>query len=227
MLQKLSIALLGVTAVALSSNSASAVTMTVNGGMFSSYSDAKTVTFDDGTATDPNGFVTYSNITNNIVQGSKSGQYASPYGDDTKYLTIAPVGSGVAGSTGFVTLNFKEAIDYFGFYAGSLDTYNFIDIYNGNQLLKTFSGSDVPTAIANGSWTSTTANMFVNLVGENGEKFDRVVMRTNGIAFETDNHSYRLASVPEPNAMLGLLAIGAFGATSVLRRFQDRKVKNS
>lgn len=224
MLQKLTVALLGVTVVVMSSNPASAVTMTVNSGMFSTYSDAKTVTFDDGTATDPYGFVTYSNITTNIVQGSQSGQYASPYGDTTKYLTIAPQNTSVAGNTGFVTLNFKKAIDYFGFYAGSLDTYNFIDIYNGNQLLKTFSGSDVPTAIANGSWTSTQANMFINLVGENGEKFDKVVMRSNGIAFETDNHAYRLASqsVLEPNAMLGLLAVGALSVTSVFKRFQDK-----
>jgi hypothetical protein len=225
MLQKLSLALLGTTVVVASANPASAVTMTVNGGMFSSYSDTKVVTFDDGTANDPNNFATYSNITTNIVQGSKSGQYASPYGDNTKYLTIAPKNTSVAGNSGFVSIDFKEAIDYFGFYAGSLDSYNFIDIYSGNQLLKTFSGSDVPTAIANGSWTSSTANMFINLVGEAGEKFDKVVMRSNGIAFETDNHTYRVASksVPEPNSMLSILAIGAFGTTSLLKR-QLKKV---
>ncbi|MCF4965963.1 Npun_F0296 family exosortase-dependent surface protein [Nostoc sp. CMAA1605] len=232
MLNKLSIALLGLTAVVMSSNSASAVTLKVNAGPFSTYSDVKTVNFNDGTAKDPNGFVTYSNITDNIVIGSKSSHYASPYNTNSHYLTIAPVGSkvggvNVAGSTGSVTLDFKEAIDYFGFYAGSIDEYNFIDIYSGGQKLKTFSGSDFPTAIANGSWTSEDANKFINLVGENGETFDRVVMRTNGIAFETDNHSYRLAnrSVPEPNAMLGLLAIGAFGATSVVKGLKDKIVK--
>ncbi|WP_414575040.1 PEP-CTERM sorting domain-containing protein [Anabaena sp. CCY 9402-a] len=227
MLKKLSLALLGTTVVVTAANPASAVTMTVNSGMFSSYSDTQTVTFDDGTANDPNGFATYSNITTNIVQGSKSGQYASPYETTTKYLTIAPTNSGVAGNTGFVNINFNEAIDYFGFYAGSLDNYNFIDIYNGDQKLKTFSGSDVPTAIANGSWTSTQANMFINLVGEAGEKFDRVVLRSNGIAFETDNHTYRIAnrSVPEPDAILGVLVIGAFGATSVLKRLQNKTVK--
>ncbi|BAY17605.1 hypothetical protein NIES2109_10730 [Nostoc sp. HK-01] len=224
MLKNLSLALLGTTVIVASANPASAVTMVVSGGMFSSYSDAKTVTFDDGTANDPNGFATYSNVTTNIVQGSVGGQYASPYGDTTKFLTIAPSGSGVAGDSGFVNINFKEAVDYFGFYAGSLDSYNYIDIYSGNQLLKTFSGSDVPGAVADGSWTSGQANMFVNLVGEAGEKFDRVVMRSNGIAFETDNHAYRLAqSVPEPSAMLGVLAIGAFGTTSLLKR-QQKKV---
>ncbi|MBN3880690.1 MULTISPECIES: Npun_F0296 family exosortase-dependent surface protein [unclassified Nostoc] len=223
MLQKISLALLGMTAVVMSANPASAVTLQVNSGPFSSYADAKTVTFDDGTANDPNGFVTYSNITSNIVQGSVSSQYASPYGDNTKFLTIAPVGSNVAGDSGLVNINFKEAVNYFGFYAGSLDSYNFVDIYKGNQLLKTFSGADVPTAIANGSWTSTEANMFINLVANTGETFDRVVMRSDGIAFETDNHAYRLAqSVPESNAMLGVLAIGACGMMSVFKRSQQK-----
>lgn len=222
MLQKISLALLGMTAVVMSANPASAITLQVNSGPFSSYADAKTVTFDDGTANDPNGFVTYSNITSNIVQGSVSSQYASPYGDNTKFLTIAPVGSNVAGDTGLVNIKFKEAVNYFGFYAGSLDSYNFVDIYKGNQLLKTFSGADVPTAIANGSWTSTEANMFINLVADTGETFDRVVMRSDGVAFETDNHAYRLASVPEPSAMLGVLAIGACGMMSVFKRSQHK-----
>ncbi|WP_298907344.1 PEP-CTERM sorting domain-containing protein [uncultured Nostoc sp.] len=224
MLQKLSLALVATTVVVISANPASAVTLQVNTGPFSSYSNTKTVTFDDGTANDPNGFVTYSNITTNIVQGSVSGQYASPYGDNTKFLTIAPSGSNVAGDSGFVNIKFKEAVNYFGFYAGSLDSYNYIDIYKGNQLLKTFSGADVPTAIADGSWTSTQANMFINLVAGTGETFDRVVMRSDGIAFETDNHAYRLASqsVPEPNAMLGVLAIGACGMTSLFKRSQHK-----
>ncbi|MEH2081044.1 MAG: PEP-CTERM sorting domain-containing protein [Nostoc sp.] len=223
MLQKISLALLGITAVVMSANPASAVSLKVNTGPFSSYADAKTVTFDDGTANDPNGFVTYSNITSNIVQGSASGQYASPYGDNTKFLTISPKGSNVAGDSGFVNIAFKQAVNYFGFYAGSLDSYNYVDIYKGNQLLKSFSGADVPTAIADGSWTSSQANMFVNLVADTGETFDRVVMRSNGIAFETDNHAYRLAkSVPESNTMLGVLAIGACGMTSLFKRSQHK-----
>ena len=48
-------------------------------------------------------------------------------------------------------------------------------------------------------------------------------MRSNGVAFETDNHAYRLAqSVPEPNAILGVLAIGACGMTSLFKRSQHK-----
>ncbi|MCC5609130.1 hypothetical protein LC612_20670 [Nostoc sp. CHAB 5834] len=80
-------------------------------------------------------------------------------------------------------LNFKEAVNYFGFYAGSLDDYNYFDIYNGDQLLKSFSGANVPTAIANGSWTSSDANKFINIVADTGETFNRVVMRSKGVVF--------------------------------------------
>ncbi|MEH1780105.1 MAG: PEP-CTERM sorting domain-containing protein [Nostoc sp.] len=222
MLKKLSLALLGTTAVVISANPASAVTMQVNSGQFSSYADAQTITFDNGTANDPNGFATYSNITNNIVQGSVSGQYASPYGDNTDFLAISPVGSNVAGDTGFVNIDFKQAVNYFGFYAGSLDSYNYIDIYNGNQLLKTFSGSDVPTATADGNQTSLQSNLFINLVADTGETFNRVVLRSDGVAFETDNHAYVLASVPESNPMLGVLAIGACGMMSLFKRSQQK-----
>ncbi|MEH2182175.1 Npun_F0296 family exosortase-dependent surface protein [Nostoc sp.] len=223
MLQKLSLALIGTIIAIVSANPASAVTLQVNSGPFSSYADAKTVTFDDGTANDPNGFVTYSNITSNIVQGSVSGQYASPYGDNTKFLTISPSGSNVAGDSGFVNIAFKQAVNYFGFYAGSLDDYNYVDIYKGNQLLKSFNGTNVPNATADGNQTSTQSNLFINLVADTGETFDRVVMRSNGIAFETDNHAYRLAkSVPESNAMLGVLAIGACGLTSLFKRSQHK-----
>ncbi|MEH1854896.1 MAG: PEP-CTERM sorting domain-containing protein [Nostoc sp.] len=222
MLQKISLALLGMTAVVMSANPASAVTLQVNTGQFSSYADAQTITFDNGTANDPNGFATYSNITNNIVQGSVSGQYASPYGDNTDFLAISPVGSNVAGDTGFVNIDFKQAVNYFGFYAGSLDSYNYIDIYNGNQLLKTFSGADVPTATADGNQTSLQSNLFINLVADTGETFDRVVLRSDGVAFETDNHAYVLASVPESNPMLGVLAIGACGMMSLFKRSQQK-----
>ena len=222
MLQKISLALLGITAVVMSANPASAVTMQVTSGQFSTYADAKTVTFDDGTAKDPNGFVTYSNITTNIVQGSKANEYASPSGDTTKFLTIAPVSSNVAGNTGFVNINFKQAVNYFGFYAGSLDSYNYIDIFNGNEKLDTFSGASVPNATADGNQTSSKSNLFINLVANTGQTFDRVVMRSDNIAFETDNHAYRLASVPESNAMLGVLAIGACGMTSLFKRSQHK-----
>ncbi|MBH8552771.1 PEP-CTERM sorting domain-containing protein [Nostocaceae cyanobacterium CENA357] len=223
-LQKLSLALAGTAVVFMGVNPAGAVSLTKGGsapvagqGSQSTILGSQVIDFNSGTAVDPNGFATYS-ATNGIVQGSQANAYATPFGDTSKYLTISPVGSNVAGSTGSVTINFAKAIDYFGLYWGSVDTYNFVDVYSGGTLLKTFSGADVPGAQATGSWTSNADNVFVNLLASKGETFDKVVLRSNGRAFESDNHTYRLASVPESGSMLGLLAFGALSAGSFVKR---------
>lgn len=93
-----------------------------------------------------------------------------------------------------------------------------MDVYSGGNLLKTFSGADVPGAPANGEQSGSANNVYVNLLAEKGETFDKVVLRSTGLAFETDNHSYRLASVPEPTATLGLLAFGVMSAGSFVKR---------
>ena len=223
-LQKLSLVLAGTAVVFMGANPASAITLTKGGsapvagqGSKSTIPGSLVVDFNSGTATDPNGFVTYS-ATNGIVQGSVANQYAAPFGDTSKYLTISPAGDKVAGGTGSVTLTFAKAIDYFGLYWGSVDPYNYVDVYSGGSLLKTFSGADVPGAEATGSWTSNADNVFVNLLADSGETFDKIVLILTGRAFESDNHTYRLASVPEPSSMLGLLAFGALSAGTFIKR---------
>ena len=228
-LQKLSLALVGTAVLLISANPAGAVSLTKGGsipiageGQYTNIEGATTINFNTGTTTDPNGFVTYS-ATNGIVQGSVDGQYATPFGDTTKYLTVAPQGvqangKDIAGNTGNETITFAKAINYFGLYWGSIDAYNFVDVYSGGNLLKTFSGADVPGAPANGAQSGSANNVYVNLLADTGETFDKVVLRSTGLAFETDNHSYRLASVPEPTATLGLLAFGIMSAGSFVKR---------
>ena len=227
--QKLSLALVGTAVLLMSANPAGAVSLTKGGsipiageGQYTNIQGATMVNFNSGTATDPNGFVTYS-ATNGIVQGSVDSQYATPFGDTSKYLTVAPQGvqangKNIAGNTGNETITFAKAINYFGLYWGSIDAYNFVDVYSGGNLLKTFSGADVPGAPANGEQSGSANNVYVNLLAEKGETFDKVVLRSTGLAFETDNHSYRLASVPEPTATLGLLAFGVMSAGSFVKR---------
>ncbi|MBD2502236.1 Npun_F0296 family exosortase-dependent surface protein [Anabaena azotica] len=225
-LQKLSLALAGTVVIFMSASPAGAVTLTKGGsvpvtgeGSKSTIPGSLVVDFNSGQAIDPNGFVTYS-ATNGIVQGSQANEYATPFGDTSKYLTISPAGDNIPGATGSVTLTFAKAIDYFGFYWGSIDAYNFVDVYSKGTLLKTFSGTDVPGAQATGSWTSNADNVFVNLLADSGETFDKIVLRSTGRAFETDNHTYRLANaiVPEPTSLLGLLAFGAVSAGSFIKR---------
>lgn len=207
----------GTLALVTSATSASAFTMTVGGtqvageGYKSSVTGAQTIDFNAGLPS--NNVISYSGIVNNLVQGSKSSQYATPAGDTTQYLTISNKGANAPGATGSVTLNFARAMDYFGLYWGSVDTYNYVDFYSGNSLLKTFGGADVSTT-AKGSWTGASDNIFVNFFASPGQAFDKVVLRSNGTAFESDNHAYREASsaaVPEPFTVGGSLVGLALG----------------
>ncbi|MEH1837483.1 MAG: PEP-CTERM sorting domain-containing protein [Nostoc sp.] len=229
-LQKLSLALVGTAVVVMSANPAGAVSLIKGGstpvageGQYTNIQGATTINFNLGTATDPNGFATYS-ATNGIVKGSVDSQYATPFGDTSYYLTVAPQGvknssgQNIAGNTGDETITFAKSIDYFGLYWGSVDTYNYVDVYSGGKLLKTFSGADVPGAPANGEQSGSANNVYVNLLADKGETFDKVVLRSTGLAFESDNHSYRLASVPEPTATLGLLVFGVMSAGSFVKR---------
>ncbi|WP_414550467.1 PEP-CTERM sorting domain-containing protein [Anabaena sp. CCY 0017] len=216
LLQKLSLALIGTSVVFMGANPASAISLTkggstpvLNQGQYTNIQGATTINFNDGIAPD-SGYVSYS-ANSAIVQGNLSGQYATPFGNTSKYLTVSP-------RTGDVTINFAAAIDYFGFYWGSIDAYNFVDVYSGGTLLQTFTGANVPGAPANGQQSDDANNVYVNLLADQGESFDKVVFRSTSFAFETDNHSYRLASVPEPTTILGLLAFGVVGTGSVIKR---------
>lgn len=94
------------------------------------------------------------------------------------------------------------------------------NFYIAGNLLKTFSGVDVTGAPANDQQTGSDNNVYVNLLANTsgGETFDKIVFRTTGLAFESDNHSYKLANVPEPTAIFGLLAFGIVSAGSFLKR---------
>lgn len=225
-LHKLSLALVGTAIVLMSVKPANAFTLTRGGvnnndgqGLVSGVSGATTINFNDGKASTPDGFATFTTAGSapTIVQGNVGGQYASPADDTSPYLAISP---GL--NNGAVTLNFAKALDSFGFYWGSVDTYNFVDLYKGDRLLTTFSGSDVPGTTASGNQASPEDNVFVSFFADNNDEvFDKVVMRSTAPAFETDNYAYRQA-VPESNAMLGLLAFGALGAPSILKRKQKQ-----
>ncbi len=228
------------------------ITANRQGGQFSNVSGTRTITFDnivkpgdvnannknqliqqgaliqgsDGTLSSVDGLVKFStpNGSPAVVKGSKDGQYATPAGDDSNFLTISPTTSNVIGNTSEVDLNFTQSLDYFGLYWGSVDAYNSIDFYSGNKLLKTFTGKDVPGTNAAGDQHNTPDNVFVNFFADKNEMFDKIVLKSTAPAFESDNHAYRVASVPESSSMLGILAFGALGAGSFLKRKQTQIV---
>ena len=220
---------------------ASAISLSLGGtnnndgqGYKSSVSGATTIDFNNGVAP-ISGFATYSaaNGTPTIVQGNSVNQYAAPVGDNSNYLTISPFSSSttnVAGATGPVTIQFAQALDYFGLDWGSLDTYNYIDFYSSGTQVGHFDGTavgtlsaktaGVPTA-AFADHTDPTANFYANFFADQGQTFDKVVLGSTGIAFESDNHAYR--AVPEPNSMAGLLAVGTFGVSVLLKRKREQR----
>lgn len=224
-LQKLTLALVGTTVFCVSANPASAITL-VNGsstptpnGISSNQPGVTTIDFNNGVAP-TTGFAKYSSPvgTPTIVSGSVSGSYAKPVGDESKYLTISPTRNNVPGNTDSVTIDFDQALDYFGLHWGSVDTYNSIEFYSGISLLQSFAGTDIPGATGGGNQSSPQDNLFVNFFADAGQTFNKVVLKSSGTAFESDNHAYRVANVPEPGSMLGLLAFGALGVGSFTKR---------
>lgn len=219
-----SIAAAGFAAVAVNAASAEAFSFNVGGtavtgeGYKSSVAGVTTIDFNSGT--DPsNAFVSFSGLAvDSIVQGSQVNNYATPSGNTTHYLTISNVGSGKAGATGSITLNFASALDYFGLYWGSVDPYNSISFFNGDTLLATFTGNDVSTT-ASGSWTGATDNLYANFFAGSGEAFNKVVLNSTGIAFESDNFAYRAA--PEP-LTLGGTAIGLALGARMRKKMKDK-----
>jgi hypothetical protein len=147
-----------------------------------------------------------------IVSGSVAGRYASPYGITDRYLTVGH------GST---SVSLGGSYDYFGLYWGSIDTYNFLSFYLGDQLVDTFSGSDLPPLVADGNQAAWSSNRYLNFFFSDGDLFDRVVLRSDGYAFESDNHAFAAVSVPEPGT-LALLAAGLLGIAASRRRAAQR-----
>ena len=216
-LQTLLLSTLGISAIAATAiYPAQAITLSVGGqadgtnGYKTTVKGATTIDFNQGAAP-TSGLISYAGTGSSaVVTGNSSGKYATPWTDSTSYLAVQPDGA--------TTLTFAKASDYFGLYWGSVDSYNHLDFYKGGKLLQSFSGNDVSTT-AKGQWTGKSDNVYVDFFAGKGESFDKVVMRSDAPAFETDNHAYRLAkSVPEPSVMAGLVAIALVGKTTLRKR---------
>ncbi len=148
-----------------------------------------TVDFNNSLANDPFGVASYSSTGWQINGGSPPGG-----GDTSPYISI---------NNNLVTITFSQAIDYFGFFWGSTDTYNSVQIYSDASLLGGFGGG--PQGSAN----------YVSFNATGGETFNKVVLQSTGCCFETDNHAYVIAedhTTPEPgtlgtaSSLLGVLA---------------------
>jgi hypothetical protein len=193
-------------------------------GMASAYSVNNTY------ATDGNGGYTspYSNVTVETFSGSSpvGTGTAGLYTGDWSGVAAAPYGPSVADTTqyeavtGTQTINFASTHNYLGLWWGSIDTYNSISFYNGSNLVKTFIGSDIGSD-PYGSWTSPSANMYVNFVGMSD--FNKIVLTSGSPAFEFDNLAVNnIAPVPEPGTMM-LLGMGMLGLAVYGKRRMNKE----
>jgi hypothetical protein len=189
----------------------SAFTVTVGGttvagqGQTTSLAGATVVTF-NSSLNNPFGYVGGA-----VKNGSSSSNWASPPGDTSNFYTVGP-GTGQS-SPGTVTLGSLSR--YFGYFGGSPDTYNSIELYKGTTWLATFSGIFLAAAVPvspDGNWNT---GAYWNIWADNAsEHFNIVKFVSSTNAFETDNHA-SIAAIPEPGtyammlAGLGLMALVA------------------
>ena len=142
-----------------------------------------------------------------VLPSSVPGMAAAPAGDDTPFLSVAfPASSGIE----TLTIAAGQSYNYFGLYWGSIDDYNWLKFYSGDEVVATITGLDVIAAgTALGDQIAPGANRYVNFL-LNGGTYDKIEFGTSNFAFESDNHA--LASVPEPGTFAlfgaGLAAIG-------------------
>lgn len=198
-------------------------------GRISSRSGVCAVDFNSGNATN-SCMVTYSRDAagaiplgaSNFPSGTAA-THAAPFGDTTNYLSI-----GTSDGTP-IYVNLGMSASYFGFYAGSLDTFNLVEFFMGGILVDSFDGDQINAVAFPGHATTGNraeaqyvdyfpgvfvAGQFVPAL------FDRVRIGSSGNSFETDNHAFGRAAplaIPEPGplALVGLSALWIF---SFLRR---------
>lgn len=135
---------------------------------------------------------------------------AKPVGSTGNYLTVGPA----SGGENVVAFYLESAVNYFGFLAGSLDTFNSVTFYLTNDAELTFTGAQLAALAGFEANGDQSRAVFWNI--DFGSQFyDGVQFSSTSNAFESDNHAFGV--IPAPGA-LALLGIGALGLGGSLRR---------
>lgn len=148
-----------------------------------------------------------------IVSGSSSGHYRSPFSDSTAYFAIGTLdGTGSVSSP--ISLTFSGLKDTFNILWGSPDTYNQLQFYNGNTevaVLTPGQGGFLP-ATSNGAYGVKLYNLL----------YDKVVFVDNYSGTTStgpDTPAFEFANVSTvPIPATGFLLLAAIGGFAALRR---------
>jgi len=185
------------------------VSYNATGGMTSAQPVTATVTFDSGL---PVGFATYDNPAAVIAYPGNSGYAAEPPGDLTAFFSVGTTHGQPSSSS--VTFG-GYGVSYFGFYMGSPDNYNSVDLYAGAAHLATITGAQMAAAATVSPDGNQGVGFYMNIFSSTA--ITKVTFSSTQDAFESDNHSY-IAAVPEPETYAMLLAGLGLVAAAARRR---------
>ncbi len=155
---------------------------------------------------------------------------AANYVDNTCYGFTPQNGSSGTVSvdySGFLGALGGAQLDYFGFYWGSVDTYNDFEFFNDTDgTSEKITGSELLALLGgqSGNQGAPTSNTYVN-IDFDGFSWNRFVVNSTGIAGEFDNIvtglTTRNKDVPEPMS-LAVFGLGLFGlgVANRKRKFQ-------
>ena len=177
------------------------------------------VTFNSGSANTCAG-ITYTQGANQPLaashfrSGSVSGQYAAPAGDSSIFLTVGPT-DGTP-----ITITLATPGNYFGFYAGSLDSYNMVQFFMNGVQVDSFTGTQINNVAFPGTAANGAGAQYIDYFLGTGQFYNSIVYSSSANAFETDSHAFGIATpraVPEPG-MIALLGLGALGLVARRRK---------
>ena len=174
------------------------------GALLPSLPSATILTFDDI----PVGRLPSYQFNRGVLSGSGAAEdssvvakFAQPAGDATGFLTVS-----YPSASGAVSLIFTNPQNYFGLYWGSMDSYNSITFLENNELIATYSGTNVATLtglVANGDQQSASSNRYIEFNFETGF-YGQVILSTTSYGFEVDNIAFGdpPSPIPEPSTLL-------------------------
>jgi hypothetical protein len=158
--------------------------------------------------------------------GSVMNEYAAPFLSGNNGLGFGNPGNQPDGldtttylSSGTGTLTFEFAIGqkYLGLLWGSVDDYNTLQFYDGDELLQTYTGLDVWDS-ANGD-RGAQGTFYVNINNLDGT-FNRVVASSSTNSFEIDNMAHSTENhVPDSGTTVTLMGLALVGLAALRRLF--------